>query len=191
MLNNNLTDIKFRFLFADYMFNVTSVEVRNMAFDVSKLDSIFSKLIEKGVISKEDKEKEKEEEEITINFESEKADSKYIDNTSVISGEISTLYEQLQEAESQSQKDAIKSAIDQKKEEYENAELEKLILAYIEDSDLPKGQSKELNDLYTSLINADGVNQRNIIQEKIEQLSEELGLTEEETDKLESFNAET
>ena len=183
-------NIKFRFLFVDYMFNVTSVEVSNMAFDVSKLDSIFSKLIEKGLLTEKDKEKE-EEEEIIINFESEKVESKYIDNSSVISGEISTLYAQLQEAKSQSQKDAIKSAIDQKKEQYENAELEKLILAYIEDSDLPKGESKELNDLYTSLINADGVNQRNIIQEKIEQLSEELGLTEEETDKLESFNAET
>ena len=161
-----------------------------MAFDVSKLDSIFSKLIEKGILTEKDKEKE-EEEEIIINFESEKVESKYTDNSSVISGEISTLYEQLQEEETQSQKDAIRSAIDQKKEQYENAELEKLILAYIEDSDLPKSESKELNDLYTSLMNADGVNQRNLIQEKIEELSEELGLTEEETNKLESFDAET
>ncbi len=159
-----------------------------MAFDIGKLDLILSKLFEQKNVKEEE---EKEEEEISINFTSEQEDTKYTNSASTISNEISILYDQLQEAESQSQRDAILSAIDQKKEEYENKEIEHNIKEYIEDADLPQSESKELSELYESLINADGVLQKNIIQEKIEKISEELGLSNEETDKLESFDAET
>ncbi len=161
-----------------------------MAFDISSLNSIFTKLMEQGVVSEEEQQEEKEQE-IVINFASEQENAEYTNSASSISDEISTLYDKLQEAESQSQRNAILSAIDQKKEEYENKELEHNIKEYIENADLPQSESKELSELYESLINADGVLQKNIIQEKIEKISEELGLSKEETDKLESFDAET
>ena len=161
-----------------------------MAFDISSLNSIFTKLMEQGVVSEEEQQEEKEQE-IVINFASEQENAEYTNSASSISDEISTLYDKLQEAESQSQRNAILSAIDQKKEEYENKEIEHNIKEYIEDADLPQSESKELSELYESLINADGVLQKNIIQEKIEKISEELGLSNEETDKLESFDAET
>ncbi len=159
-----------------------------MAFDIGRLDLILSKLFEQKNVKEEE---EKEEEEISINFASEQENAEYTNSASSISDEISTLYDKLQEAESQSQRNAILSAIDQKKEEYENKELEHNIKEYIENADLPQSESKELSELYESLINADGVLQKNIIQEKIEKISEELGLSKEETDKLESFDAET
>lgn len=174
------------------MINVTNVEVRKMAGNIGKLDSIFSKLFEKDIAKKEDKEVEKEkEEEIIISFESEKVDAEYTNSSSSVSGEISELYTKLEEADTQSLKDAIKSAIYQKKEEYKTEELKEKIESYIEDSGLPKSQQKELDDIYIKLANADGVLQRDIIQAKIDELSEELNLSEEETNKLESFDAET
>lgn len=161
-----------------------------MAHNISSLNSIFTKLMEQGVVSEEEQQEEKEQE-IVINFASEQENAEYTNSASSISDEISTLYDKLQEAESQSQRNAILSAINQKKEEYENKELEHNIKEYIENADLPESESKKLSELYKSLINADGVLQKNIIQEKIEKISEELGLSKEETDKLESFDAET
>lgn len=159
-----------------------------MALDFGKLDSIFNKLFEQKVTEQEEK---KEEEEITINFNTEKEEVEYTNSSSAVSGEISALYSKLQEADTQSLKDAIKSAINQKKEEYKTEELKEKIQSYIEDSGLPQAQQKELDDIYLKLSNADGVLQRDIIQAKIDELSEELDLTKEETQKLESFDTET